>query len=445
MSIKKVLINVVAGCLMYWLNPIPANAQSFETINEKALKFLNYLADSNFAAANNMLDSSTRVYLNDFTLQRDWIELTGNYGTLVSKKPIEFQQQSGYTFVQYLLKLELLQYVLSLTFNPELKIGYVQFAPAHQVYHIPNYADITKYRDTTVTFKTTDIFEFKGILSLPNTQKKVPLIFIVGDAGPTDKDFSMKDNKPYRDLASGLATAGYAVYRFDKRAYLYGIYLAADKNNYKPFTPKEDYLDDLYAAMEEVKKLPYFDLNRIYILGHGQGGNLAPYIAKERKDIKGIMMLGANAVSQQEMMAEQYDYLADVLYEKRHEYLENKRKIANTLPGKVRWFDRHDSMPYGIQASYFVWLNNYNHLETAKKLQKPILIMHFERDYQVSNRNFDLWKQTLKKHKQATFKSYKKLNHLMYEGEGPSTYSDYYIKANLPEYLIKDLADWLDK
>jgi fermentation-respiration switch protein FrsA (DUF1100 family) len=115
------------------------------------------------------------------------------------------------------------------------------------------------------------------------------------------------------------------------------------------------------------------------------------------------------------------------------------------MPGKVKWYNLHDSMPYGVQATYFIWFNEYKHVDIAKKLKKPVLVMQFGRDYQVTYRNYELWQNIFKKNKQATFKYYPKLNHLMFEGEAQSTYSEYSMKSNIPEYLIKDIANWLDK
>jgi len=424
-----------------------ANAQQrFNTTNAHGLSFLQLLVDSNFNKAEMLIDSGARQYYTALTLQRDWYELIGNYGEFKKAKPVEFMEAAGLTFIQYLIKFDYLQYILSLTFNQQYNVGYVAFAPAHQVYFTPDYADIGSYRDTTVVFTTGLDFEFPGTLTLPyQYNKKIPVVIIMGDAGPTDKDFSMNQNKPYKDIAVGLATKGYAVFRFDKRAQRFPMFLLRDKIAYNSFTCREDYLDDLYSAINKLKTIPNIDAERIFVLGHGQGGNLAPLVAKERKDVKGILMLGAHAVSQQELLLDQYNYLMTISPQKFEEYDEVKRKVKNTYPDKIRSFSPHDSMPNQTQATYFIWLNAYKPIQIIKKIKQPVLIMHFNRDYQVNEKNIKLWQQTLKKNKNATIKQYPKLNHLMYEGEGPSTYSDYFIKSNIPVYLINDMADWLNK
>lgn len=441
----KYILRAFAAIFLMVMFANTAWAQDFNVVKQKAITFIHHLRDSNYQAAIAMVDSTAHNYYSAQVFKDDWDELTTTYGEYKSAKPIEYQEAMGFSYIQMLINFDYLQYVLSLTLNPEYKIGYVAFTAAHSAYVPPAMANIEQYSDTTITFKSETYYEFPGILTMPKNTNPMPLVVIVAEAGPTDKDFSMGQNKPYKDLATGLATLGYAVYRYDKRTQRFAFNLMAEKNNYAKFTCREEYLDDLYNALDTLKTLPFIDKNRIFILGHGQGGMLAPLIAKERKDVKGIMMLGANAVTIQDMMAEQYDYLMTVTPDKTEEYLENKRKLQNTMPGKIKWYNLHDSMPYGIQATYFVWLNEYKHVEIAKKLKKPVLVMQFGRDYQVTNRNYELWQKIFKKNKQATFKHYPKLNHLMFEGEVQSTYSEYSMKSNIPEYVIKDIASWLDK
>jgi hypothetical protein len=96
-----------------------------------------------------------------------------------------------------------------------------------------------------------------------------------------------------------------------------------------------------------------------------------------------------------------------------------------------------------VQATYWIWLNNYKHVDITKKLKKPVLILHGDRDYQVNMENFGIWQKELDKNTFVTLKNYPKLNHLFYTGEVASTYSEYYLKSNIPDYVIKDLTDWL--
>jgi hypothetical protein len=59
--------------------------------------------------------------------------------------------------------------------------------------------------------------------------------------------------------------------------------------------------------------------------------------------------------------------------------------------------------------------------------------------------NYELWKKTLQKNSKAIVKLYPRLNHLFYAGDAQSTYSEYYLKSNIPENVITDIGDWLMK
>jgi dipeptidyl aminopeptidase/acylaminoacyl peptidase len=110
---------------------------------------------------------------------------------------------------------------------------------------------------------------------------------------------------------------------------------------------------------------------------------------------------------------------------------------------KLNPLTEHRLMPYGVQATYWIWLNQYNQVEVAQKLKKPMLILHGDRDYQSNMENLALWRKSLKKNTNATILDYEKLNHLFYSGEAQSTYSEYTIISNIPGYVMEDICTWL--
>jgi dipeptidyl aminopeptidase/acylaminoacyl peptidase len=283
-----------------------------------------------------------------------------------------------------------------------------------------------------------------GILSLPITVNKTPLIIIVPAAGPTDFDGNF-NSKPYKDLAVGLATNGYAVFRYNKRSLNYGFNFLQNKLNGVTFTPREDLLNDLQAAINLLKKNPNIDSTKIYLLGHGEGAYFAPFIANENPFIKGIILMGANANHPLEMMMDQNKYLGKILPHKKEHFDEDDAKAKIVLKRKVKENTSYLLLPHEIPASYWLWINKYNQIKTAKKLAIPIFIMQGGRDYQVDKKNFLVWEKKLKKHKNVTLKMYEKMNHIMHAGEGESTYSEYAIMRHIPLEVINDLQVWLQK
>src|SRR5690606_9612075 len=121
--------------------------------------------------------------------------------------------------------------------------------------------------------------------------------------GPTDRDETALMNKPFRDLAWGLASRGIAVFRYDKRTYVHAQAMAADLD----MTVDDETIVDAVEAVRMLRARD--DISRVYVAGHSQGGKLAPYMALEEPGIDGIILLAANARSIGELTLAPIDYL----------------------------------------------------------------------------------------------------------------------------------------
>ena len=97
-----------------------------------------------------------------------------------------------------------------------------------------------------------------------------------------------------------------------------------------------------------------------------------------------------------------------------------------------------------LPATYWIDLMNYNQVKAARAITTPLLIVQGGRDYQVTTREFDLWKQGLKKRKRTSFLLFPNLNHLMISGTGQSTPAEYtQTTGNVPEVFIIELLKWM--
>ena len=114
-----------------------------------------------------------------------------------------------------------------------------------------------------------------GTLTLPAHKGPFPAVVLVSGSGPNDQDETVGADKPFLDIADGLATLGIASIRYDKRTRDYpgSIDLAT-------FTPTQEYVPDAVAAIHLLKRRSDIDTSRIFVLGHSQGGTFAPKIAE---------------------------------------------------------------------------------------------------------------------------------------------------------------------
>jgi len=249
-------------------------------------------------------------------------------------------------------------------------------------------------------------------LVVPEGKGPFPAVVLVHGSGPNDRDETVGANAPFRDLAEGLARHGVATLRYVKRTRQYP--------QSPVFTVNEEVIEDALNALALVRSLPDIDPRRVFLLGHSLGANLAPRIANADATIAGIVLLAGNVRPMLELAREQLQYL-------------------NAPP------ERLETLKAGAPTSYWEDLNAYDPVASARQLDIPILILQGERDYQVTMKEFELWKSGLQGHGNVTFKSYPKLNHLFLEGEGKSLPAEYSKPGHIPDYVFSDIADFINR
>lgn len=273
--------------------------------------------------------------------------------------------------------------------------------------------------------------DLKGTL-LEAESSKVLVVFIHG-TGPNDRDETVGSNKPFKDMADAFQKEGIASYRFDKRT----------RSNPETFSNESTFDDEVINDIVNI--VAHFRLNEKYknhqiiLLGHSLGAHLMPRILNLVKVDKAIMMAG-NARGLDEVVIDQYVYLNSLHPSKEGEQeVENVSKKVKFLHSKA--FDlkaTNDQLPLEISAHYWQALLNYKPQIEVKKVTIPLLVLNGERDYQVTMKEFALWKKALKNTK-AQFISYPKLNHLFIAGEGKPNPEEYGVKGEVDKKVIQDL------
>jgi len=413
---------------------------------DKSENIISFFKNRNYDSLTMQFDEQQISFNSAMALASNYDPIIEKYGGITNYKFAGFIENYGQINIEYVTKTVYnIDLLIELVFNREnKKLILYRFTETYKTYAIPDYATAVNYNDENITFAADTSMPLIGVLSLPISNKKVPLVIIVPAAGPSDADGNFV-SKPYKDIAVGLATDGYAVFRYNKRSLNYGFNFSQNKMNGVPFTPREDLLDDLQAAINLLKKNPTIDSTKIYLLGHGEGAYFAPFVAKENPFIKGLIMMGANANHPLEMMIDQNKYLGRILPHKKVHFDEDDAKSKIVLKRKVKENTSYFLLPHEIPAKYWLWINKYDQIKVAKKLTIPIFIMQGARDYQVDKKNFAVWEKKLKNNKNVSFKMYEKMNHIMHSGEGESTYSEYTIMRHIPFEVINDLQVWLHK
>lgn len=290
-------------------------------------------------------------------------------------------------------------------------------------------------------------FPLPGTLTLPRAAveagRDVPCVVMVHGSGPNDRDETVGPNKPFRDMAWGLAGQGIASLRYDKRT---RVYAAACVPEGRPLDMDVETCDDAVAAVAFAREQPGVAADSIYVLGHSQGGMLAPRIAAcAGESVAGVVIVAGPARPLEDILLEQAAYLATLAGspEADRQLAAARRQVDNVkLLGTPAFCDTIP-LPLGLPRSYWEYLHAYDPLAAASSLGCPVLVLQGERDYQVTMQDYGCWHAALAGNRRAQFKSYPALNHLLQEGKGKSTPQEYNEAHPVPAYVWQDIAGFI--
>ena len=373
------------------------------------------------------------------TLKAVWESIISTLGKFNEILDIKITEYKEYRIASVICDFERGTLEIQITFDKELRIAGLYFLQPQfkATYTPPSYANQDSFTEIEVMLGNGK-WKLPGLLTLPKTDKPYPAVVLVHGSGPNDKDETIGTNKPFKDLAWGLASRGIAVLRYEKRTRYYG-----EESLIEGFTVNEEVIEDAVSAVDFLYQREDIDKNKIFLLGHSLGGMLAPRIAEKTDKVRGIIMLAGTIKDLLEIIPKQAKYLASldskITEEEMREIEDLEKKIEDIKSSKVG----KDENILGAPGSYWLDLINYNPLESIKNLELPILVLQGDRDYQVTVDDFKLWQEELKDKPNVTFKLYKGLNHLFIYGEGKSTTEEYYRPGNVSQEVIEDIANWI--
>lgn len=275
-----------------------------------------------------------------------------------------------------------------------------------------------------------DTFSLAGTLTLPTAgPRPVPVVVTITGSGQQARDEDLwpllPAYRPFRVIAERLATAGIGVLRLDDRG-------TGGSSGAGGTTA--DYADDV---RQEVAWLRHrADVSKVALLGHSEGGAIAPLVAKEDSTLGGIVLLAGPGKIGRAILVDQFRRPIETA----PDLTDSSRRAQLALVSQ-----RVDQV---VQSSPWTrWFAVYDPLPTARAVRVPVLILQGALDRQVSAGQADTLAAAFRGggDRDVTVKVYPGLNHLFLHTDGDGSPSEYATlkDTTIPILVQDDIAAWL--
>ena len=325
------------------------------------------------------------------------------------------------------------------------------------------------YYEEEVLFKNTEAkIALAGTLTLPTKNGKFPVVILISGSGPQDRDESFMGHKPFLVLSDYLTKQGIGVLRFDDRGHGEST---GDFGN----ATTEDFSKDVLSAIAYLKTRNDVDIKKIGLIGHSEGGIIAPLAANNSKDIAFMVLLASTGVSGAELSVmqsktlRQFPVKDEVAYEKNtrkaiaivtsnkseseiekeltKHYNDFLRPILTSLnvPEKNMnaFIDSQLKTSLKPWSRYFL---QYNPADEIEKLQIPVLSLNGSKDTQVNAKiNQEGIRKALIKGENKDYKIVEldNLNHFFQECETGKMDEYRKIEQTFSPMALKEISNWI--
>ena len=317
------------------------------------------------------------------------------------------------------------------------------------------------YREEEVTYANKAAGNtLAGTLTIPPGKGPFPAVLLISGSGPNDRDETVFGHKPFLVLSDYLTRKGIVVLRVDKRG-------VGKSTGDLAHATTADFATDAEAGVQYLKTRAEADPRRIGLIGHSEGGTVAPMLAAGDPGVRFIVLMAGPGVPGDQIIVEQGRLIEEAagatkekaaqdadkqrelfaLVEKEKDGAILDKELRANLAGRVP--DAQIDM--AIQQVTSPWMRytlTYDPATALRKVTCPVLALNGEKDMQVSAaQNLPAIKKALEEggNKQIEIDELPGLNHLFQTAKtgSPTEYAQ--IEETISPVALDKVASWILK
>ncbi len=321
------------------------------------------------------------------------------------------------------------------------------------------------YYSEDVTFKNNKAdVTLAGTLTLPQKEGMYPVAILITGSGPQNGDEEIMGHKPFLVISDYLTRNGIAVLRYDDRG------VANSTGDFKTATTA-DFASDVESAISYLKTRKEINAKKIGLIGHSEGGIIAPMVAAKSKDVDFIVLLAGPGLPGDKLMLLQKKKIERAMHIDEKEISKGQKIFSGAyriilesdtsdtnLKNKLNTYFKQsfdNKLPEEqvkattnqITTPWMIYFLKYNPVPTLEKVKCPVLAIDGEKDLQVPPENLVAIKTALEKggNKNVTTKLFSNLNHLFQKCKTglPSEYSQ--IEETFSPVALDEITKWIKK
>lgn len=328
------------------------------------------------------------------------------------------------------------------------------------------------YYSEEVVFQNTEAkVSLAGTLTLPSKEGIYPVVILITGSGPQNRNEEVFGHKPFLVISDYLTRNGIGVLRYDDRG------VGESTGDFATAT-SADLATDVESAIAYLKTREEVDKTKIGLIGHSEGGLIAPMVASRSSDVAFIVLLAGPGVpgdqvllSQQRLIGKAMGTSDEILQEnqatnrevfeivKQSKNLEQLKADLTSYITKLVVENPSEEQPTGMSNEEFVtlqvaqiatpWMRYFIRFDPSPVLEKvkcPVLALNGEKDLQVApNENLEGINNALERggNENVSIKELAGLNHLFQESETGSPLEYGSIEETFSPVALKEMTNWI--